>query len=140
MNDLPSTQAFKIKCFPDGTVKKFKAHSCAPGDPQKEGINFFETWALVVLWSKIQVVMVLTAKLGLHAVQCDITATFIHRHVPPEEEIYIHQLRGFKCGHGTEVLRICCTLYRLPQYFFKYFRELFSSKGLLHPALTHDYL
>jgi hypothetical protein len=51
MNDLPSTWAFKIKWFPDGTVKKFKVHFCACGDQQKEGINFFETWAPVVQWS-----------------------------------------------------------------------------------------
>jgi hypothetical protein len=48
MNILPSTWAFKIKWFPDGTVKKFKAHFCARGDRQKEGIDFFETWAPVV--------------------------------------------------------------------------------------------
>ncbi len=48
--------------------------------------------------------MVLAATLGLHSVQCDITAAFIHGRIPPEEEIYAHQPRGFKCGDGTEVL------------------------------------
>jgi hypothetical protein len=78
MNILPSTWAFKIKRFPDGTVKKFKAHFCARGDHQKEGIDFFEIWAPVVPWSTICIVMVLAATLGLHSVQCDITAAFIH--------------------------------------------------------------
>jgi hypothetical protein len=32
MNILPSTWAFKIKWFPDGTVKKFKARFYARGD------------------------------------------------------------------------------------------------------------
>jgi hypothetical protein len=68
MNVLPSTWAFKIKQFPDGTVKKFKARFCACGDRQKEGINFFETWAPVVQWSTIRIVMVLAAKLGLESV------------------------------------------------------------------------
>jgi hypothetical protein len=48
MHVLPSTWAFKIKWFPDGTVKKFKARFCARGDRQKEGIDFFETWVPVV--------------------------------------------------------------------------------------------
>jgi hypothetical protein len=78
MNILPSTWAFKIKRFPDDTVKKFKAQFCARGDHQKEGIDFFETWAPVVQWSTIRIVMVLAAKLGLHSVHCDITAAFIH--------------------------------------------------------------
>ncbi len=96
MNVLPSTWAFKIKWFPDGSVKKFKAQFCARSDRQKEGIDFFETWAPVVQWSTIQIVMVLAAKLGLQLVQCDITAAFIHGRIPLEEEIYIHQPRGFK--------------------------------------------
>ncbi len=73
-------------------------------------------------WSTIGIVMVLAATLGLHSVQCDITAAFIHGQIPPEEEIYVHQPRGFKCGEGTEVLRLKQTLYGLrqtPQYFFK---------------------
>ncbi len=65
MNVLLSTWAFKIKWFPDGSVKKFKAQFCARGDREKEGINFFETWAPVVQWSTIQIVMVLAVKLGL---------------------------------------------------------------------------
>ncbi len=96
MNVLPSTWAFKMKRFPDGSVEKFKVRFCARGDRQKEGINFFETWAPVVQWSTIQIVMVLAAKLGLQLVQCDITAAFIHGCIPPEEEIYAHQPRDFK--------------------------------------------
>jgi hypothetical protein len=64
MNVLPSTWAFKIKWFPDGTVKKFKACFCARGDCQKNGIDFFETWAPVVKWLTIRIVMVLAASLN----------------------------------------------------------------------------
>jgi hypothetical protein len=53
MNVLPSTWASTIKRFPDDTVKKFKARFCARGDQQKEGIDFFETWAPVAQWSTI---------------------------------------------------------------------------------------
>ncbi len=133
MNVLPSTWAFKIKRFPDGSVKKFKVQFCACGDHQKEGINFFETWAPVVQWSTIPIVMVLTAKLGLQLFQCDITAAFIHGRVPLEEEIYIHQPHGFKQGEGTEVLCLLRTLYglcQLPQYFYKYSTERFVKQGL----------
>jgi hypothetical protein len=40
-NVLLSTWAFKIKRYPDGQVKKFKAQFCAQGNHQKEGIDFF---------------------------------------------------------------------------------------------------
>ena len=133
MNVLPSTWALKIKWFPDGTLKKVEAQLCANGDRQKEGIDFFETWAPVVQWSTIQIVMVFTAKLGLQSVQCDITAAFIHGCVPPEEEIYVHQPRGVKQEEGDKVLCLQRTLYglcQLPQYFYKYFTERLAKQGL----------
>jgi hypothetical protein len=77
--------------------------------------------------------MVLAAKLGLQSVQCDITAAFIHGRVPPDEEIYVHQPRGFKRGEGKEVLCLWHTLYGLrqsPQYFYKYFTERLVRQGL----------
>ena len=40
MNVIQSTWAFKLKRYPDGLVKKFKAPFCAHGDQQLEGINF----------------------------------------------------------------------------------------------------
>jgi hypothetical protein len=45
MNVIRSTWAFKIKRYPDGLIKKFKARFCARGDMQVEGIDFFETYA-----------------------------------------------------------------------------------------------
>ena len=49
MHVLPSTWAFKIKRFPDGLVKKFKARFCVWGDRQKEGVDYFETWSPVLI-------------------------------------------------------------------------------------------
>ena len=42
---LQSTWVFKLKCFPDGLINKFKAHFCSREDQQIEGINFFKTYA-----------------------------------------------------------------------------------------------
>jgi hypothetical protein len=94
-NVLTSTWAFKIKRYPDGQVKKFKARFCARGDRQQEGINYFETWAPVVQWSTVRIVMTFVAKMNLISVQCDITVAFIHGRVPVTETIYVHQPRGF---------------------------------------------
>jgi hypothetical protein len=115
MNVLPSTWAFKIKRYPDGGVKKFKACFCARGDRQKEGINYFETWAPVVQWSTVRIVMILAIKLKLISVQCDITTAFVHGRVPPTEMIYVHQPRGFHRGKDDEVLCLKRTLYGLKQ-------------------------
>ena len=139
MNVLPSTWAFKIKRYPDGRVKKFKARFCARGDKQKEGIDYFETWAPVVQWSTVRIVMILAIKLELTSVQCDITAAFIHGRVPLSESIYVHQPRGFHQGNGDEVLKLKQTLYGLKQssrYFFQYLTERLIKQGLT--ASTFD--
>jgi hypothetical protein len=112
-NVLPSTWAFKIKRYPDGGVKKFKAPFYARGDRQKEGMDYFETWEPVVMWSTVQTVMVLAAKLKLISIQCDITAAFINGRVPVTERIYVNQPRGFHRGNGDEVLCLKRTLYGL---------------------------
>jgi hypothetical protein len=91
----PSTWAFKIKRYPDGQVKKFKAMFCARGDRQQEGINYFETWAPVVQWSTVRIALTLAVKMNLISVQCDITAAFIYGRVPITKTIYVHQPGGF---------------------------------------------
>ena len=47
MNVIPITWAFKIKRYPDGRVKKFKAQFCARGDRQKEGVDPVVQWLRV---------------------------------------------------------------------------------------------
>jgi hypothetical protein len=141
MNVLPSTWAFKIKHFPDGSVKKFKACFCACGDHQKEGIDFFETWAPVLQWSTIRIVMVLAAKLGLHSVQCDITAAFI--------PAFLLTKKYTSINHAVSNVAMA------PKYFasgelsmdFANHHDIFtnislsvwSSKDLLCPTLTRVY-
>ncbi len=114
-NVLLSTWAFKIKLCPDGHVKKFKFQFCARGNRQTEGVDYFKTWAPVVMWSTVCIVMVLVATLDLISVQCDIIASFIHACVPTTETMYVHQRRGFHCGNGDEVLCLKQTLYGLKQ-------------------------
>ena len=43
MKVLGGTWAFKLKRFPDGLAKKFKARFCARGDQQTQGVDVFET-------------------------------------------------------------------------------------------------
>ena len=50
MNVIESTWAFKVKRYPDGTIRKLKARFCARGYLQIEGVDFFDTYAPVVSW------------------------------------------------------------------------------------------
>ena len=89
MNVLPGTWAFKCKRYPDGKVKKFKARFCARGDRQKEGIDFFETYAPVAQWTTVRMMLILECLLGLKSKQGDISCAFLHAELESHEKIYV---------------------------------------------------
>ena len=78
MNILDSTWAFKVKRNPAGEIKKLKACFCARGDQQSEGIDFFETYAPVINWHTVRIMLVLSILFELQTMQVDYTAAFIH--------------------------------------------------------------
>ena len=136
MNVLPSTWAFKCKRYPDGRIKKFKARFCARGDRQVEGVDYFETWSPVVQWQTVRLMLILSSMLDLKSAQADITAAFVHADLPKDEEVYVHQPRGFKVnkGDGFEyVLKLKKSLYGLkqaPRHFFNYLTKHLEKHGL----------
>ena len=77
-NVLALIWAFKIKQFPGGLMKKFKATICAHRDQQLEGIDFFETYAPVVQWTTVWLLLILEVLLKLKSKQSDVTAAFLH--------------------------------------------------------------
>ena len=78
MNILPSTWAFRCKKYPDGSVRKLKARFCARGDKQVEGIDYFDTFAPVINWTMVRLMLILTLILNLSTCQVDYTAAFVH--------------------------------------------------------------
>jgi hypothetical protein len=48
LNVLKGTWVFKLKRLPDGIPSRFKTLFCACGDLQREGVDFFDTYAPVV--------------------------------------------------------------------------------------------
>ena len=89
MNVIGSTWAFKLKRYPDGLIKKFKARFCARGDQQLEGIDFFETYAPVVQWTTVRLMLILEVLLNLKSKQGDVTAAFLHVEIPDGEHVYV---------------------------------------------------
>ena len=48
-----SVWSFKRKRYPDGKINKHKARLCAHGGMQQWGVNYWETYALVVNWISV---------------------------------------------------------------------------------------
>ena len=143
MNVLPSTWAFKCKRYPDGTVRKLKARFCVRGDKQIEGVDYFETFAPVVNWTTVRLMLILSIVLGLATRQVDYTAAFVHAPIdrdpgwddltPEEQErqgVYIDMPRGFsKPGKVLKLRRSLYGLKQSPRNFFQFLKGKLEDIG-----------
>ena len=94
MNVIPSAWAYRIKRFPGGLVHKLKARFCVRGDKQEKGIDVFETYAPVVSWTTVRLLLLLFIILNLKSMQVDYTAAFVQ--APIDTDIYIHLPQGWQ--------------------------------------------
>ena len=74
----------------DGTIQTFKARLVAKGFRQREGIDYFDTYAPVARITSICVLVVLESIYKLVVHQMDIKITFFNENL--DEEVYIDQL------------------------------------------------
>jgi hypothetical protein len=54
---IMSIRSFKCKRVPDGTLNKHKARLCAHGGMQTWGQNFWETYAPIVNWASVRILL-----------------------------------------------------------------------------------
>jgi len=73
---INSVWSYCHKCTVDGHLLKYKACLCADGQQQQYGIDFFESYTLVITWSTVQLVLLLSVLLNLHCCQVDFTQVF----------------------------------------------------------------
>eukprot|EP00804_Cyclotella_cryptica_P020131 CCRYP_014912-RA/>CCRYP_014912-RA protein AED:0.34 eAED:-0.30 QI:0/-1/0/1/-1/0/1/0/430 len=135
-NVIDSTLAFRIKRFPDGLIKKFKARFCVRGDQQVHGIDFFETYAPVVQWKTVRLMLILEVLLKLKSKQGDITAAFVHSDVEEGENIYVEMPRCFR--KQGKVLKLKKRLYGLrqsPRAFWLYLTKKLNLCGMKQSTL-----
>ena len=82
---IPRTWVFKIKCSPNGEIKKYKARFCCRGDLQED---VFELFAPVVSWTSVRLFLVLMAILGWNTCSLDFTNAFIQATLP--SPVWLH--------------------------------------------------
>jgi hypothetical protein len=70
-------------------IKKLKSRFCACGDTQIEGVDIFETYAPVVQWSTIRMLLTMAVQLNLKTRALDISNAFVTAPLGPDEQYYI---------------------------------------------------
>ena len=94
MHILPSTWAFCCKRYPDGLVRKLKARFCVRRDRQIEGVDFFKTFAPIVQWDTVRLLLILSIHLNLATMQIDYTSAFLHADI--DDTVFVEMPRGYE--------------------------------------------
>ena len=93
-----------MKYKSDGSLERYKARLVAKGYTQTYGIDYLETFALVVKMNTVRVLLSLAANMGWKLQQFDVKNAFLHSDL--EEEVYLEVPPGF--GSNTE--QVVCRL------------------------------
>ena len=104
--------SFKQKRYPDGQILKHKARLCAHGGMQRWGIDFWETYAPVVNWISMRLLLILAIIHGLDTKSIDFVLAFPLAKL--ETNVFVELPYGFNYGRkGQYVLKIKKHLYGL---------------------------
>ena len=105
---------FRRKYNTDGSIQTFKARLVAKGFRQKEGIDYFDTYAPVARISSIRVIFALASIHNLIVHQMDVKTAFLNGDL--DEEVYMEQPEGFVLpGTKKKVCKLVKSLYGLKQ-------------------------
>jgi hypothetical protein len=128
--------SFKRTRYPDGTLKKHKAHLCAHGGMQTWGQNYWETHAPVVNRASVRILLAVAKIHGLSSQSNDFVLAFPQADL--EVPVYIELPLGFDAPDNESqkfnVLHLNKSLYGLKQVGYNWFAKL--SNGLQDHGLS----
>lgn len=138
LRSLSSSWFYKVKEKPDGSFDRCKAHLVANGFRQREGLDYEETFALVIKLISIRIVIALAVTNGWGLRQLDISNAFLHGFL--EEEVFMRQPQGFvDAAKPSHVCHLIKSIYRLKHLSIgtSHFRGHLKSK---HPTELRNHV
>jgi hypothetical protein len=133
---LPAIWAFRRKRNPDWSISKWEARINAHGGRQQHGVNYWETYAPVVNWSTVRLVMILSLLNGFFSRQIDFIQAYtqapldcpIYTEVPAGYDVVEGKLTFVGENHkSTEkqyALRLLRNMYGLKQAGHNWYKHL----------------
>ena len=100
VNVIGTKWIFKKKSNEHGIVIRNKSKLVAQGYTQVEGIDFDETFALVVRLESIQILLAIASHLNFKLYQMDVKSAFLNGML--QEEVYVEQPKGFVDPHKPD--------------------------------------
>jgi hypothetical protein len=105
---IGSKWVYKRKYNSDGTVERYKARVVAKGYAQKEGIDYHETFAPVMKYKSLRIILALANSMDYEIKQLDVVTAFLN--APIKEDVYMTQPQGFQKGSANIVCKLNKTL------------------------------
>ncbi len=120
--------SLKRKRFPDGQLNKHKARLCAHGGQQTWGQDYWETYAPVVTWASVQLLLIVAKIHGLSSKSIDFVLAFPQAdlNVPVYMELPagINPIDVTDYNQHCYVLKLNKSLYGLKQAGYNWFEKL----------------
>ena len=126
--------SFKRKRNPDGSFKKCKARLCCHGGQQQWGVNYWDTYAPVVSWSSVRILLTLAKLHNLHTQSIDFVQAYPQAEV--KHPIYLKTPAGVVLNDngGQLVLKLLKNLYGLRDAGLTWYQHL--TEGLTSMGFT----
>uniref|UniRef100_A0A2N9HDI0 CCHC-type domain-containing protein n=1 Tax=Fagus sylvatica TaxID=28930 RepID=A0A2N9HDI0_FAGSY len=133
-NTIGCKWVFRRKYRTDGTIQTFKVRLVAKGFRQREGIDYFDTYAPVARITSIRVLIALASIYKLVVHQMDVKTAFLNGDL--DEEVYMDQPEGFVLpGNEKKVCKLVKSLYGLkqaPKQWHEKFDTVILANGFKH--------
>lgn len=110
---VPVKWVFKVKVDETGAIQTYKARLTPKGFLQREGVNYFETFAATGKYKSMRLGLALTALFDHELDQLDVPQAFLNADM--EEEVYMELPEGYRKGREHLVCLLLKALYGLKQ-------------------------
>lgn len=110
-NCIDSKWIFKLKHDENGQIARYKARLVARGFTQKEGIDYFQTYAPVARFAIIRVLLAMSATFGWMTRHVDIKSAYLNGHLKEELYMRLPALRN----NETKIVKLLRPIYGLKQ-------------------------
>ena len=129
---IDSKLVFKVKTLPDGSIEKCKARLVGKGFQQKAGIDYEETYAPVIDFSIVRLILSIACQQGMFVHQMDVKTAFLNGEL--QEEIFMRLPDDLPGRHNPgRIVKLLKGLYGLkqaPKVWSSRFRKDMKKIGL----------